>query len=246
MRYKLTVEYDGTDYHGWQVQPGTRTVQSVLEEATAKLFGEPIRVAAAGRTDAGVHAASQVVAFTTSQPRPVDTVLRALNALTPPDLSVRAAEVVEDSFDPRRAARSRVYRYRIWNARWPSPLWRRYAWHVARPLDAGRMAAAAQALLGEHDFSSFRAADCDALHPVRRIVRSQIETVEQQVIYTVEANAFLRSMVRNIVGTLVEIGSGRRDPAGMTALLAARDRTLAGRTAPACGLCLEQVKYSET
>lgn len=243
MRYKLIVEYDGTDFHGWQLQPEARTVQGVLEQAVAQLFGEAVRVAAAGRTDAGVHAAGQVVAFTVANPRPPETVLRALNALTPFDVSIRAVETVDDDFDPRRAACGRVYRYRIWNASWRSPFWRRYAWHIARPLAVERMAAAATVLIGEHDFTSFRAADCDAAHPMRVIYRSEITAVDRQVIYTVEANAFLRSMVRNLIGTLVEVGFGERDAGAIVELLAARDRTLAGDTAPACGLCLERVKY---
>jgi tRNA pseudouridine38-40 synthase len=209
----------------------------------AQLFGEPVRVAAAGRTDAGVHAAGQIVAFTTASERPAEVVLRALNALTPFDVSIRSAETVGDDFDPRRAARSRIYRYRIWNAAWRSPFWRRYAWHIARPLDVERMTAAAQMLVGEHDFTSFRAADCDAKHPVRTIHGSEIAAIDQQIIYTVEANAFLRSMVRNIIGTLVEVGLGERDAGAIGELLAARNRTLAGDTAPACGLCLERVKY---
>jgi tRNA pseudouridine38-40 synthase len=243
MRYKLTVEYDGTDYHGWQVQPQGRTIQGVLEAAAEELFGVPVRMAAAGRTDAGVHAAGQVVAFSVDNPRPAEIVLRALNALTPVDLSIRSAEVVGDDFDPRRWARSRVYCYRIWNARFRSPFWRRYAWHVSHPLDADAMAAAARLLLGEHDYTSFRAADCDAVHPVRRVLRSDVEVIAQQVIYSIEANAFLRSMVRNIVGTLVEVGMGERTVEAVATLLAARDRTLAGETAPACGLCLERVTY---
>jgi tRNA pseudouridine38-40 synthase len=243
MRYKLVVEYDGTDFHGWQLQPDARTVQGVLEEAVAQLFGEAVRVNAAGRTDAGVHAAGQVVAFTTASARPVEIVSRALNALTPYDVTIRSVETVGDGFDPRRAASSRVYRYRIWNAAWRSPFWRRYAWHVARPLDSGRMAAAARALVGEHDFTSFRAADCDARHPVRVIHRSEVEAKDRLLVYTVEANAFLRSMVRNIVGTLVEVGLGEREVAAIGELLAARDRSLAGETAPPCGLCLERVNY---
>jgi tRNA pseudouridine38-40 synthase len=243
VRYKLIVEYDGTEYHGWQVQAQERTIQGVLEAGATRLCGEPVRMAAAGRTDAGVHAAGQVVAFTTQKPRPTETVLNALNALTPFDISIRSVDVVDDNFDPRRAARSRVYRYRIWNAPWRSPFLLRYAWHVSRPLDVAAMAAAARILLGEHDFSSFRAADCDAAHPVRSILHSEVEAVEQQVIYTVEANAFLRSMVRNIVGTLVEVGGGKRDVDGFGGLLAARDRTLAGDTAPPSGLCLERVTY---
>ena len=243
MRLKLIVEYDGTEYQGWQVQPNGPTIQGVLEAAIRRMLGASVRVAAAGRTDAGVHAAGQVVSF--SLPRNVspDVLQRGLNALTPRDVSITATEIVPDDFDPRRAARSRVYVYRIWNARWPSPFWRRYAWHVARPLDAAGMRAAAAYLICEHDFTSFRAAGCDAEHPVRRVLRSEIESAAPLLTYSIEATAFLRHMVRNIVGTLVEVGSGQRAAADMPELLAARDRALAGPTVPACGLCLTRVNY---
>ncbi len=243
MRFKLTVEYDGTDYLGWQLQPQGPTVQAALEAAVARLAGGPVRVTAAGRTDAGVHASGQVVAVTLRRDWPLDTLQRALNALTPRDVSITAVETVSDDFDPRRAARSRVYEYRIWNGRWPSPFWRRYAWHVARALDLDAMRAGAQCLVGEHDFSAFRAAGCDAEHPVRRVLRSDWRRDGGLLVYTIEATAFLRHMVRNIVGTLVEVGTSARDAAGCVELLAARDRTQAGPTAPACGLCLTQVTY---
>src|SRR3990172_1249902 len=139
MRFKLTVEYDGTDYHGWQVQPDGPTIQGTLEDAIRRMLGESTRVAAAGRTDAGVHASGQVVSFSVQREAAPEVLLRGLNALTPRDISIRAADVVADDFDPRRAARSRVYTYRIWNARWPSPFWSRYAWHVPRPLDRERI-----------------------------------------------------------------------------------------------------------
>jgi tRNA pseudouridine38-40 synthase len=243
MRFKLTVEYDGTDYHGWQVQPNGRTIQAVLEEAVQSMVGECVRVAAAGRTDAGVHASGQVVSFALERQWPADTLLRGLNALTPRDISIATVEVVDEDFDPRRAARSRVYAYRIWNGRVPSPFWRRYAWHVARPLAVDRMRAAAACLIGEHDFSAFRAAGCDAAHPVRCVLRSELERADSLIIYTVEATGFLRHMVRNIVGTLVEIGAVERPADAMQPLLAARDRTRAGPTAPAHGLCLTHVRY---
>ena len=243
MRFKLTVEYDGTDYLGWQLQPQGPTVQGVLEAALARLAGEPVRVTASGRTDAGVHAAGQVVAVTLRRAWTPDRLQRALNALTPRDVSITGAETVSDDFDPRRAARSRVYEYRIWNGRWPSPFWRRYAWHVSRALDLDAMQACAQCLVGEHDFSAFRAAGCDAEHPVRRVLRSEWRRDGPQLVYTIEATAFLRHMVRNIVGTLVEVGTGARSAGGCAELLAARDRTLAGPTAPACGLCLTRVTY---
>jgi tRNA pseudouridine38-40 synthase len=242
-RFKLIVEYDGSDYHGWQIQPNGRTIQETLEAAVARFTGETVRVASAGRTDAGVHAAGQVVSFTLQTPRTTDVVLRALNALTPRDISITAADIVADDFDPRRAARSRTYVYRIWNARWPSPFWRRYAWHLPQPLDHDAMHAAAAALVGEQDFSAFQAADCDAENPVRRVLRSEVERDAPLLTYTVEATAFLRHMVRTIIGTLVEVGRGDRPADDLPRLLATRDRAQAGATAPACGLCLQRVSY---
>jgi len=242
MQYRLIVEYDGTDFHGWQLQSEKRTVQAALEDALARLLGQPVRVAAAGRTDAGVHAAGQVVCFHSQRVVALDTLRRALNALTPTDLAIRAADTVPDAFDPRRTARGRRYVYRIWNRAEPSPFWRRYTWHVPWPLDAEAMQRAAAQLVGEFDFSSFRAAGCDATHPMRRVFRSDLARTGDQLVYEIEATAFLRHMVRNIVGTLVEIGSGRRSE-DLGALLAARDRNLAAATAPAHGLCLAEVRY---
>lgn len=242
MHYRLVVEYDGTALHGWQIQPGARTVQGELEDAVARVFGAPCRVTAAGRTDAGVHAAGQVVSFHAERALPPEVVCRALNAHTARDLSVCAVDVVDDAFDPRRHARSRRYVYRIWNRRVPSPFWRHYAWHIKPPLDLERMAHAAALLVGEHDFSSFRAAGCDAKHPVRRVLRSAVDADGALVRYEIEATAFLRHMVRNIIGTLVEVGLARRD-ADLRPLLAARDRGQAAATAPATGLCLVEVRY---
>jgi tRNA pseudouridine38-40 synthase len=243
MQYLLTVEYDGTDYHGWQIQPQARTVQATIENAVARLVGHPVRVAAAGRTDAGVHASGQAVSFRTAKALGTQTLIAALNALTPDDLTIRSVTVVDDAFDVRRSARSRTYVYRIWNRRVPSPFWRRFAWHIARPLDVEAMSAAALLLVGEHDFTSFRAAGCDAAHPIRRVMRSEVTRHADLVCYAVQATAFLRHMVRNIVGTLVEVGSRKRPAAEFSALLARRDRTVAGITAPAHGLCLTEVRY---
>jgi tRNA pseudouridine38-40 synthase len=242
MQYRLIVEYDGTEFHGWQRQPDARTVQATLEDALARLLGQPTHAAAAGRTDAGVHAAGQVVCFHSARALALDTVRRALNALTPEDVTVRAADTVPDEFDVRRAARGRRYVYRIWTRREPSPFWRRYAWHIPWALDLERMRAGAAALVGEHDFSSFRAAGCDAAHPVRRVERSEVAQRGDLLVYEIEATAFLRHMVRNIVGTLVEVGSVRRS-ADLATLLAARDRTQAAATAPAHGLCLAEIRY---
>ena len=243
MQFQLTVEYDGTDFAGWQVQPNERTVQSSLETALARLLGHPVRVCAAGRTDAGVHAIGQVICFRTPRAMAADTIVRALNALTPRDLSIRTADEVPDEFDARRSARSRVYVYHLWNRRMASPFWRRYAWHIAQPLAVDAMAEAAAALVGEHDFSSFRAAGCDATHPVRRVLRSELQRRGDLIRYEIEATAYLRHMVRNIVGTLVEAGHGARRPDDIPILLAVRDRSRAGITAPAHGLCLTDVKY---
>lgn len=242
MQYRLIVEYDGTDFHGWQLQPGARTVQGELEAAVARLFGVHRRINAAGRTDAGVHAAGQVVCVPATRALPPEVVRRALNALTGPDLAIREVECVGDDFDPRRHAASRRYLYRIWNRRAASPFWRRYSWYVPRGLDGDAMRAAAEQVLGEHDFTSFQGAGCDAEHARRRVMRSALVADGALLVYEIEATAFLRHMVRNIVGTLVEIGLGQR-AADLRPLLAARDRTRAGATAPAAGLCLAEVRY---
>jgi tRNA pseudouridine38-40 synthase len=246
MQYRLVLEYDGAEFSGWQIQPGERTVQATLEDALARLLGHPARVAAAGRTDAGVHATGQVACFHTGRVIDAPTVLRALNALTPRDVAVRSVDAVPDDFDPRRSARRREYVYRIWNRRIPSPFWRRYAWHVASPLAADRMDAAAALLVGEHDFTSFRAAGCDAAGPVRRVSHSGVARQHDMVVYTIEGTAFLRHMVRNIIGTLVEVGTGRRESDDMRTLLQLRDRAHAAATAPPHGLCLTRVDYDGT
>lgn len=242
MRYRLVVEYDGTDFHGWQLQPGARTVQGELEAAAERVFGVAVRVAAAGRTDAGVHAAGQVVAFSAERVIEPRTVRRALNFHTGGDLAVCDVEWVGDDFDPRRHAASRRYLYRIWNRPEGSPFWRRYAWFVPRPLEVEAMQRAAAQLVGEHDFTSFQGAGCDAEHARRRVLGSTLTVDGPLLTYEIEATAFLRHMVRNIVGTLVEIGLAQRE-ADLGALLAARDRTRAGATAPARGLCLVEVRY---
>lgn len=244
MQFRLLVEYDGAGFAGWQIQPDERTVQGEIEAALATLLGQATRARAAGRTDTGVHASGQVVCFHTARAMSPDVVGRALNALIGNDVAVRHVDVVGDDFDPRRAATCRSYEYRIWNRRVRSPFWRHHAWHVVQPLDVAAMRAAAAHLLGERDFSSFRAAGCDADGAVRRILASDlVETVGAPLVYRVSATAFLRHMVRNIVGTLVEVGRGRRAAQSIPALLDARDRTQAGATAPAHGLCLVRVEY---
>jgi tRNA pseudouridine38-40 synthase len=246
VQLRLTVEYEGGAYQGWQVQPGGPTVQEVLERALATALREPVRVRGAGRTDAGVHARGQVAAVrVTRPPADLDLLRRSLNALTPDDVAVRDIALVDDAFDPRRHARSRLYEYRIWNAPVPSPFWRRYAWHLPCGLDVDAMDAAARALEGQHDVAVFRAADAEPVRStVRRVLASGfVERAAPMLVYRIEATAFLKHMVRNIVGTLVEVGRGERLPETMAALLASRDRTQAGPTAPPHGLTLVEVRY---
>ena len=241
---KLVLAYDGTRYVGWQVQPNGPSIQAELERALATLHKEPVRITGAGRTDAGVHALGQVASFPAERPLPVSAYVKGMNALLPDDVAVREATVIDGPFDARRDARGKRYRYRIENLPTRAPLSRLQSWQVFRPLDVEAMRAAAVPLTGRHDFSAFRAADCVAAHAVRDLGRLDVEVpAPGRVEVVAEATAFLKHMVRNLVGTLVEVGLGAR-PSGSTGdLLACRDRTLAGRTAPPQGLTLEEVFY---
>jgi len=245
MQLRLTVEYEGTAYRGWQLQPDGPTVQAVLEEALTTALRERVRVRGAGRTDAGVHACGQVAAVRVHEvPADLGRLLKSLNALTPDDVAVRDVIVVDDDFDPRRHARSRTYEYRIWNAVAPSPFWRRHAWHLPTRVDVAAMNEAARVLEGEHDFATFRAADAEPVRStVRRVIESRLRVDGRLLVYRIEATAFLKHMVRSVVGTLVEVGRGERPAASFPELLAARDRTRAGATAPAHGLVLVSVRY---
>jgi len=245
MQLRLTVEYEGTAYRGWQLQPDGPTVQAVLEQALSTALRERVRVRGAGRTDAGVHACGQIAAVWVREvPADLERLQKSLNALTPDDVAVRDITVVDDAFDPRRHARSRVYEYRIWNVAAPSPFWRRHAWHVPSQLDVAAMDEAARVLEGEHDFASFRAADAEPVRStVRRVLESSLRVDGRLLVYRVEATAFLKHMVRNVVGTLVEVGRGERVAGTFRELLAVRDRTRAGATAPAHGLVLVNVRY---
>lgn len=240
---KLVIGYDGTDFHGFQRQKGLRTVQEELERTLTILLGHAVSVKAAGRTDAGVHAEGQVVSFWTNCPIPIDRLPLALNSLLPPDIVAKKAEEMGPDFHPRFSAVSRVYRYLIDNRLVPSALLRRYSWHIPEPLDLEAMKIAAQFLVGVHDFASFHASGSDLGSTVREMKRIRITKRNGVIAVTMEANAFLYHMARIIVGTLVDIGLGRRSPDEMNAVLAARDRAAAGKTAPPHGLCLVQVKY---
>jgi len=245
MQLRLTVEYEGTAYRGWQLQRDGPTVQAVLEQALSTALRERVRVRGAGRTDAGVHACGQIAAVRVREvPADLERLQKSLNALTPDDVAVRDITVVDDAFDPRRHARSRVYEYRIWNVAAPSPFWRRHAWHVPSQLDVAAMDEAARVLEGEHDFASFRAADAEPVRStVRRVLESSLRVDGRLLVYRVEATAFLKHMVRNVIGTLVEVGRGERVAGTFRELLAVRDRTRAGATAPAHGLVLVDVRY---
>jgi len=240
---KLTVEYDGTNYHGWQIQTTGETIQSVLERAVSTFLRKSTRITGSGRTDAGVHALGQVVNFFSDKEYEPHRIRRALNALTPFDITIKEVAIVPDSFDARRDGRSRVYEYHILNRPTPSPFHLNRAWHVHQPLDVNAMREAIPCLIGEHDFSSFRAAGCDAEHPVRKVYANSLDRCGELLVYTIEATAFLRHMVRNIIGTVAEVGLGLRTPQSFVELLEVRDRTKAGVTAPAHGLFLVEVKY---
>src|SRR5438094_147953 len=240
---KLTLEYDGTDFVGWQLQPNGRSVQEELEKGLARLCGEPVRVTGAGRTDAGVHARGQVASLRVPRELPLKAWTAGLNALLPDDMACVRAESAPEGFDARRWARGKRYAYAILVTAVRSPLERGRAWEIRRPLDVEAMRRAAPSLLGVHDFSALRAADCPAHTTVREIRKLEIRQSGRRLELVVEATAFLKHMVRNIVGTLVEVGHGRREAGSLTALLEGRDRTLAGPTAPPHGLVLDEVFY---
>jgi tRNA pseudouridine38-40 synthase len=245
MRWKIVLEYHGAGFDGWQLQPGRRTIQGVVEEAAAKLLGHEVRVAASGRTDAGVHAEGQVASFVTDVPRDERAVREGFNHFLPEDVACVGAERVPDHFDPRHWAWGKRYRYTWVDRPARSPLRRDRAWHV-RKLDHERMAEAARCLVGRHDFSSFRAAGCAAKDPVREMEAWDVTRRGDEVHLEARGHGFLRHMVRIVAGTLTQVGLGKRDPAWVAEVLAARDRTVGGLTAPAHGLTLVSVTYTDS
>lgn len=242
---RIVVEYDGTSLSGWQRQANGPTVQQHLEDALAKLLTHPVKIAGASRTDAGVHARGQVASFFTERAIPLHGIRRGLNSLLPETIAVRAADEAAEDFHPRFSATGKHYRYTIFRAPDRSPRWRHRAWHHPDPLDVVRMRAGAASLLGEHDFAAFRAAGCTAKTTMRRIDAIELTEVPEDdvLLVDVRGNAFLRNMVRILVGTLTEVGRGYRESAQVAEILASRDRTRAGITAPAHGLELMEVRY---
>lgn len=242
-RFKVTVEYDGTDFAGFQYQAGQRSVQAELERAVQRLTGQSARVQGAGRTDAGVHALGQVISFEAETRIPIDKMAAALNSVLPGDIAAVAAEEVDERFHARFSAKSRAYVYVILNRAQPSALLGRYAHHYPYPLDIPAMQAAATHLLGTQDFAAWANSTDETNSTVRHILRCVVRPVQRWVLVRIEANAFLRGMVRNVVGTLLEVGGGRRDPDEIAEITRSRQRANAGPTAPARGLCLVRVRY---
>lgn len=242
-KLRLVIEYDGTDFSGWQRQVARRTVQGTIEDAIAKMLGERVEVRGAGRTDAGVHAAGQVASFSLVSKIPATGLMRGLNSMLPHDLAIIDAADAADTFDARFSARGKLYRYRIWNHLVRSALHGRTTWHCRGPLDLEAMRAAARVLCGEHDFRGFRAADCERTNTVRVIRRFDITKQGALVEIEVEATAFLKNMVRILAGTLADVGRARRDMAAVVRALEQGDRKAGGVTAPAAGLTLQHVIY---
>ncbi len=243
--FRLTVEYDGTNMAGFQAQSGVRTVQGELEAAILKIIGVPVRVTGAGRTDTGVHALGQVVSFRCWSRVPVERMPAALNGALPQDVSIREARVEADSFNARFSATARRYCYLTLNSSHRSALHGRFTGQCAKPLNVAAMREAAEWLKGEQDFSSFATQLVPGEPTCRFVRRVQVHRRGNLVVLHIEANAFLRGMVRAITGTLWEVGSGKRLPSSMPELLANRDRRLAGAAAPAKGLCLVGVRYGD-
>jgi len=242
-RLKLLLEYTGTHYHGWQLQPDARTIQGTLEACLARITNGPVRLHAAGRTDAGVHALGQVAHFDTASTIALAALVRGANSLLPEDIVVRQATEVPADFHARYAARRKTYAYVVHNHPIPSAFRAPYAWHVPQGLDLPAMRAAASVLVGHHDFSAFRAAACTARSPWRWLCRLRITRHAERLIFVLCADGFLQHMVRNIVGTLVAIGRGQIAPEAMPTILHAGQRQHAGPTAPAHGLFLVRVVY---
>lgn len=244
-KWRITLEYDGAPFAGWQLQPRQPTVQGAVEAALEPLIGHPARVSAAGRTDTGVHAAMQVAVFETTTARTARAIRNGLNARLPDAIACIAAERVPDSFDPRHSPHTKTYRYTWLVCETRRPLRRDHGWRVPGPLDVTAMQSAAKSLVGTHDFTSFRAAGCTARHPTRTVRGAEISAHGDEVLLRVYGTGFLRHMVRNIAGTLHEVGRGKRPASWVADVLLAKDRGRAGRTAPAHGLLLERITYQD-
>jgi tRNA pseudouridine38-40 synthase len=240
----LVMEYDGTCYHGFQWQSGLPSIQREVETAVKKLTGEECRVIGASRTDAGVHAKGQVVSFRTKSSLPTDTFVRGLNHYLPGDIAVKAAYRVSDSFNVRRDAIGREYSYHIWNSPIRSPMLAAFSYLMASPMDIETANRACQALTGEHDLASFASGDGARLkNTVKRVFKAGLERDGEMVIFNIVANSFLPHQVRNTVGVLIRVSSGKMGIDEFNGIIEARKPGLAGPTVPACGLCLNRINY---
>jgi tRNA pseudouridine38-40 synthase len=241
---RLLIEYDGTNYHGWQIQPNGITVQEVLQKNLAIMTRQRVRLIGSGRTDAGVHALGQVANFQTSVSIPLEGFLRGLNSLLPPDIVVKSVEEAPPDFNAQLLAKRKTYLYVILNRGVPSAIHRNYSWHYPVPLKVESLQTAAQLLVGKKNFTSFQAADADTLNPVREVSRADWFTWKSPFLcFAIEAEGFLKQMVRNIVGTLVEVGRGKISLEDFEKILQAQDRRQAKMTAPPQGLFLMKVEY---
>lgn len=242
-RVMLTVSYDGTNYHGWQLQPNVITVESVLNEKLSELFHEEIKIIGASRTDTGVHALGNIAVFDTQARMPAEKVSYALNQRLPEDIRIQKSQEVPLDFHPRHQNSRKTYEYKILNREFPQPIYRLYAHFMYVPLDVERMQRAADVLVGEHDFKSFCSVNTVAETTVRTIYDLKVQKKGEFIIIRVTGSGFLYNMVRIIAGTLMEVGRGNLEPEAMEEILKALDRTKAGPTAPACGLTLVQYQY---
>ena len=242
---KLVLEYDGTCYAGWQRQPDQPTIQEFIERAIQQVSQINISVIGAGRTDSGVHARGQVASFCTELDWPASNWMRALNAVLPKDIAVRSSTLMDDSFHAQHDARGKLYTYRILHRPARPTIDRAFVWHIYRPLNDVAMQQAAATLIGLQDFSSFEGSLTDNTNPICNLQRLAVIRQDDQVLIEAYADRFLKHMVRAIVGTVVEVGVGKRTPDSLTAVLRAQDRSAAGQTAPPQGLCLMRVDYDE-
>ena len=242
---KLVLEYDGTCYAGWQRQPDRLTIQEAIEQAIQQVSQAEVSIVGAGRTDSGVHARGQVASFRTELDWPAHSWMRALNAVLPKDIAVLSSTIMADRFHAQHDARGKLYTYRILPRSTRPTIDRAFVWHIFKPLDEPAMQQAASTLLGSQDFSSFEGSLTDNDNPICHLQRLDVIRHDNQIFIEAYANRFLKHMVRAIVGTVIEVGLGKRTPDSLTEVLLARDRSAAGQTAPAHGLCLMRVDYDE-
>ena len=243
MRIKLTIEYDGTSFCGWQIQPNGVSVQGTITEAIKKITGEDVKLIGSGRTDSGVHAEGQIAHFDTESSVPPEKFASALNAVLPEDVKIVKSEKVSDDFNARFSAKKKTYEYRMYVSDYSKPLKCRYAVWVNYPLDVKKMNEAAQAFVGTHDFRCFLAANSSVESTVRTIYRAEVFGRGDEIVFSVTGNGFLYNMVRIMAGTLVAVGGGKLRSETVAEIISGKDRNAAGKTMPACGLTLKSVEY---